>query len=115
MIWQTGALAISLCLLSLTACSKAPSSEQGEPRSFVCAERPLPEFTLGYSSSPTEEQLAALCDCIWNGLPGWAQRFSEAAVSGNSDAGPYDNSDWNERSFASKFGQQMQKCGGYEL
>lgn len=100
----------------LEGCSRAPQETRDwEPRSFVCSERPLPEFTLGYDSDPSVSQVEALCDCIWEGLPDWAQLFSEAAASGGVDAGPYENPEWNVRAFSSKFGEQLEQCGGYSL
>ena len=43
-----------------------------EPRLFTCKE-PLPQFTLGATSNPSDAELAKLCACIWSKLPegGW--------------------------------------------
>jgi hypothetical protein len=43
-------------------------SASGEPRSFKCKE-PLPEFTLGPASNPSDAELAKLCACVWSKLP----------------------------------------------
>jgi hypothetical protein len=94
-----------LCIfLLLVACPAG-----AEPRSFKCKE-PLPEFTLGPESNPSEAQIAQLCACIWSKLPegGWEREVS-AKISKGEDPG------WRGRAFASRFGQALDACGGYKL
>jgi hypothetical protein len=51
----------------------------GEPRSFKCSKEPLPAFTLGEKSNPSDAEVAKLCACIWSKLPegGWERRVAE--------------------------------------
>ena len=83
---------------------------QFERRSFVC-EQPLPEFTLGAKSDPTDEQLAELCACIYSGLGGDDKEISHAIVEERqSDVTPAE-----VQQFIPKFGAALQRCGGNKL
>jgi hypothetical protein len=79
------------------------------PRSFKCTE-PLPEFTLGPASNPSDAEVATLCACIWSKLPegGWERRVSAQMRSG-VDPG------WRGRGFAPRFSTALKACGGYSL
>src|SRR5688500_16362252 len=48
----------------------APISVAGNPFVVVCRE-PIPEFTLGSHSNPSEAEVQRLCACIWENLKGW--------------------------------------------
>jgi hypothetical protein len=80
-----------------------------EPRSFKC-EQPLPEFTLGRASNPSDEELAKLCTCIWSKLPegGWEREVS-AKIRRGEDPG------WRGRGFVPRFGAAVDACGGRSL
>jgi hypothetical protein len=84
------------------------SASQGA-QSFQCAQ-PLPEFTLGEQSQPTDDQVAALCACIWNEFPekGWERRTSTLIRAGE-DGG------WRARPFMARFFAALESCGGMEL
>jgi len=94
-------LSVSLLFLALTA--------SGEPRSFKC-KQPLPEFTLGPASNPSDAELAKLCACIWSKLPegGWEREVSVKMRRGQ-DPG------WRGRGFAPRFGAAIDACGGRSL
>jgi hypothetical protein len=95
------AASVSLVLFAIPA--------NGEPRSFKCKE-PLPEFTLGRDSNPSDEQLAKLCACVWSKLPerGWERKVS-AQIKNGEDAG------WRTRGFIPRFGAAIDACGGNRL
>jgi len=80
-----------------------------QPRSFTCRE-PLPEFTLGRESNPSDAQLATLCACIWSKLPegGWEREVS-AKLRRGEDPG------WRGRAFGQRFGAAVDACGGRSL
>lgn len=80
-----------------------------EPRSFTCKE-PLPEFTLGATSNPSDAEVATLCACIWSKLPegGWEREVS-AKIRRGEDAG------WRGRGFPPRFGAAVDACGGRSL
>ncbi len=84
-------------------------TDAAEPRSFAC-EEPLPEFTLGPESDPSESELEQLCKCIWSKFPedGWERRTSEKIVAGE-DPG------WRLEAFIPRFGAALKACGGYNL
>ena len=84
-------------------------SASGEPRSFRCNE-PLPEFTLGPKSNPSEAELAKLCACVWSKFPsgGW-ERDVSAKIRRGEDAG------WRVRGFVPRFGSALDACGGRDL
>jgi len=105
---QVACLAILLC--SLAACN----SEASEPRSFRC-EQPLPEFTLGETSNPTDEELARLCQCIWDRLGSWEKRVATALSKGEQPTEPLPSPDMNVRAFLPRFNASLTACGGYDL
>jgi hypothetical protein len=80
-----------------------------EPRSFKCSE-PLPEFTLGPASNPSDAELAKLCACVWSKLPegGWEREVSAKARRGE-DPG------WRKHGFTPRFGAAIDACGGRNL
>ena len=94
-------LSSSLLLVALPA--------SGEPRSFKCKE-PLPQFTLGAASNPSDAELAKLCACVWSKLPepGWEREVS-AKIRRGEDPG------WRGRGFAPRFGAAIDACGGRSL
>lgn len=91
----------ALLLLTLPA--------SGEPRSFRCKE-PLPEFTLGPTSNPSNAQVEKLCACIWSKFPevGWEREVS-AKIRRGEDPG------WRGRGFGARFRAATEACGGYSL
>jgi hypothetical protein len=91
----------------VNAAGAPPGSSQ--PRSFMCKE-PLPEFTLGRESNPSDAQLATLCTCIWSKLPegGWEREVS-AKIRRGDDPG------WRGRGFGPRFGAAVDACGGRSL
>lgn len=92
---------VALLLLALPA--------SGDPRSFKCKE-PLPEFTLGATSNPSDAEVEKLCACIWSKLPadGWERRVS-AQIRRGEDPG------WRGRGFVPRFGAAIDACGGRSL
>jgi hypothetical protein len=84
-------------------------AQAAEHRIFKCDE-PLPEFTLGEQSNPTEAQLKQLCGCIWSKFPdgGW-ERSTSAKIRAGEAPG------WRETAFQSRFGSALEECGGMSL
>ena len=79
-------------------------------RTFICQE-PLPEFTLGPKSNPSDQQITDLCKCVWENLPDAAREFA-TLVSHST------NSQTSEASinlFVQNFGVALDKCGGNDL
>lgn len=79
-------------------------------RVFTCQE-PLPEFTLGPMSNPSDQQVANLCKCVWENLPSAAQEFA-TILARNADSQP---SEASINLFAANFGVALNKCGGNDL
>ena len=94
---------------------KGPQPKKGtlppgsEPRSFTCKE-PLPVFTLGATSNPSNAEVEKLCACVWSKLPegGWERTVSTQIRKGE-DPG------WRGRAFPSRFGAALDACGGRGL
>jgi hypothetical protein len=95
-------LTVSLLLL-LTV----PAS--GQHRTFTCKE-PLPEFTLGPTSNPSDAEVEKLCACIWSKLPvgSWERKVS-AQIRDGEDPG------WRVRGFVQRFSAAFEECGGRSL
>ena len=89
----------------------ANQDEHAQPLnlSFQC-EEPIQEFTLGPYSNPSKDEIRRLCSCIWNQFPesGWERRVSQKLVNGE-DPG------WRLKGFTHRFGNAMEKCGGFSL
>lgn len=104
-------LAISSALL-LSGCGQKTPAQQttGIPYTVQCKET-LPTFTLGNNSTPTKEQEAALCSCIWNGLGGWEQKAARAIAEGRENSLSFAE----KGGFPSRFGAAAEKCGAMKL
>lgn len=89
-------------------CSASVASA-AEPRTFHCSE-PIPAFTLGEASNPTDAQLTELCDCMWSKFPekGWERKVS-AQINAGQDPG------WRGQAFLPRFGAAIDECGGQNL
>ncbi len=82
----------------------------GEPLEIKCKE-PLPSFTLGRESRPSEEQITALCSCMWNDLNDWEKRASQAAEENKFSEVPI----LERTAFPASFRRAVKNCGGMEL
>jgi hypothetical protein len=82
----------------------------GNPFVVTCRE-PIPEFTLGINSNPSEQQVQHLCSCIWSKLGTWEKQTSQAFVEGRES----DVSYLYKRAFPSRFGSAVKECGGMEM
>ena len=85
------------------------SSAADTMRDFTC-KQPVPVFTLGPNSDPSDEQLKILCECIWSKFPenSWERRTSTKIRNGE-DPG------WRGQALVSRFGDALKSCGGYSL
>ncbi len=89
--------------------ARAPASST--PHYEAHCKEPLPVFTLGEHSSPTREQEAALCACIWQTLGAWERRVSEKIAQGRES-----EVSWLDmHAFPSRFGSAIEQCGGAKL
>jgi hypothetical protein len=79
-------------------------------QSFTCQE-PLPEFTLGADSRPTEAEVVKLCACIWDNFGEWEKAAARAYSEGRSA----DVSSIHAQAFPSRFGRALKDCGGMDL
>jgi hypothetical protein len=108
-----------LCSSSLLMIASVVATAQAQPvansffdqkkKEVVCAE-PLPIFTLGEKSNPTDLQVKELCSCIWGRFPkdGWEQRTSQL-IRNNQEPG------WRGQALISRFGDALKGCGGMNL
>jgi|SRR5690606_5790468 len=80
------------------------------PRSFEC-EEPLPEFTLGSSSNPTDAELSDLCSCVYAELSDESRRFSQSIRAGEESK----LSPSQIQEFIPVFGSAIERCGGKDL
>lgn len=101
-------IAVTLCLCSWEAAS--PAAAQDPIWQSHCTE-PLPVFTLGKNSKPTEAQEADLCACIWDNLIGWEREVSEKVAQGKGS----EVDQMQLRAFPLRFKSALEKCGGTKL
>lgn len=101
-----------LAAIVIAACSDSSSPERSVGTGYVvkCTE-PLPEFTLGPASKPTQAQETALCACIWARLGSWERRTSGQIARGKES----EASAPNLRAFPARFGSAVEECGGMKL
>jgi len=85
----------------------APADEKPLNLTFSC-KHPLPEFTLGPYSNPSEKELDTLCQCIWQELPAPAKDFAKA-ISDGSISSP---SDATFGAFTANFSLAIRRCDG---
>jgi hypothetical protein len=88
----------------------APPSVAADPFVVVCRE-PIPEFTLGSHSNPSEAEVQRLCACVWESLKGWEKDTARAIAEKRTG----DVSALNMREFPSRFGSRLKECGGMDL
>jgi hypothetical protein len=86
------------------------ASVTADPFVVVCRE-PIPKFTLGPHSNPSEAEVQRLCACIWEKLNGWEKDTARAIAEGREG----DVSALNMRAFPSRFGSAIKECGGMDL
>lgn len=88
----------------------AQLSVVGDPFVVVCSQ-PIPEFTLGSHSKPSDAEVQRLCACIWENLKGWEKDTAQAIAEKRMG----DVSALNMRAFPSRFGSRLKECGGMDL
>ncbi len=100
-----------ICLIFLFGFNKTGNTESGQsvdvPFEVQCSE-PLPVFTLGYDSNPSEEQVKTLCKCVWENLGKWERDVSVKLSQGRES----EISEIYIKAFSSRFGSAIKKCGG---
>ena len=74
---------------------------------LVSCPQPVPEFTLGPTSNPTEAEVTRLCDCIWGSLNSQEKDMARAIAGGVGGV-----SELDLRAFVSGFGRVVEQCGG---
>jgi hypothetical protein len=94
-------LAVLLLLVSVWEVYAAPLS-------FTCSE-PLPEFTLGENSRPTERQIADLCSCVWGKLPSSMKDVASGIKRGEQPSAS------SIQAFIGDFDKSIRSCGGDQL
>lgn len=82
----------------------------GEPFVVRCRE-PIPEFTLGANSNPSEREVTNLCGCVWDNLKGWEKDTARAFSQGRQA----DVSVVNARAFPSRLGSVIKDCGAMKF
>lgn len=111
---RTKFLAFGLMLFVAACGSKTPPESEPLRLTFTC-EVPLPDFTLGEYSNPTDAQLTELCDCIWKGMAPWAKEAAKTMRETEEITGPYPADELNMRAFANEFTRGLYGCGGDKL
>jgi len=88
------------------------STTSANPLVFRCAEHPLPEFTLGEGDSPSDQEIAELCSCIWNDFSPGRKKVAEAIHRGEDPQIPGLDiePDGILRAFGSWFGEAVRAC-----
>ena len=76
-------LTFSLFIFMTFNLNAADSYFDKSEKTVVCKE-PLPIFTLGENSNPSNKQVRTLCSCVWNEFPttGWERETSEKIRTG---------------------------------
>jgi hypothetical protein len=82
-----------------------------EPRTLSCSQ-PVPEFRIvpllknGRQWSPTNDEIAGLCGCVWSKFPagGWEQETSRKIREGKAPG-------WRREAFHRRFKQALHQCG----
>ncbi len=77
-----------------------------------CSE-PLPRFTLGEHSNPTNKQASDLCACIWSEMETAEKSIMERAGFKGGDESKISDSEMDKITAA--FHRSMLNCGGYAL
>jgi hypothetical protein len=99
-------------LATVGSCEQQTSSVTGPGVDHVVkCSQPLPEFTLGPNSTPTAQQEAALCSCVWERLGRWERRTAQQLSQGKES----EVSSLNMRAFPYRFGAAVEACGGMKL
>jgi hypothetical protein len=84
-----------------------PPAAAGDPFVVTCRE-PVPQFTLGANSHPSDGDVQRLCACISGKLTGWESDTARAIAEGRER----DVSKLNMAAFPDRFGKRIQECGG---
>lgn len=105
---------VLLVMTMVSACGKSSEPETqvqaGSPFVVRCS-IPIPEFTLGSTSSPSKDQVSQLCTCIWDNLGSWERDVAQAASENREN----EISELHLRAFPSRFGEALRQCGGMNL
>lgn len=80
------------------------------PVEIQCKE-PLPAFTLGRESRPSEERIYNLCSCMWEDFSEWEKNVSQAIAEGRDSETPT----LEQYAFPASFRRAVKKCGGMDL
>jgi hypothetical protein len=76
-----------------------------------CTNTSIPNFTLDYDADPSEEEIVALCSCLWEKLVGWEKETVIKLTSGEKDK----VSTVHMAAFPAIFGKRISECGGEKL
>ena len=103
---------LTLCFITALLSNPIAANESyfdKKDKAVICLE-PLPKFTLGEKSNPSNKEVKNLCTCIWTSFPsgGWEQKTSEKIRAGL-------NPGQSGVEFIPRFGEALKKCGGYKL
>ena len=98
----------------LTGCEK--QNDRIEPETYkepflVSCKQPLPQFTLGQNSAPSDTEVSELCSCIYENLGDWERETAQLISEGKDDQISF----MNKGGFGPRFGAAIEKCGGMEL
>lgn len=101
--------AVLIFALIYAGCSTpaaAPPALNNASPMIRCTEHPLPEFTVGADQSPSEQEQATLCSCIWSRLSDQERAVADKLYGGKKLRVAASSMD----SFASAFGKAFETC-----
>ena len=76
-----------------------------------CKDLSIPNFRLGNDASPSEEQVAKLCSCIWDKFEPWEKETASKLSSRKQN----EISAVHMAGFPVIFGKRISECGGEKL
>lgn len=88
-----------------TPATAPPATDDASPM-IRCTEHPLPEFTLSADHSPSEQEQATLCSCIWSRLSDQDRAVAAKQYGGKERPVAASTMD----SFTSGFGKAFGAC-----
>jgi hypothetical protein len=104
---------ITLILIFFNGCDRKETNKNIEAIPFIvnCQNKFIPEFSLGYESNPTQQQVDVLCDCLQKKLIGWEKDTSIKLANGKQN----EVNSLHMKAFPARFGKRINECAGDKL
>lgn len=91
--------------------SVSQAQESVSPPLVVRCDESLPEFTLGYQSTPDVAQVKNLCSCVWNNLTEREKVIAKAVKENNHHI----DTEQGRNNFVSFMSKSIRHCGGMDM